>query len=168
MKNSKLSGLYKFVIFFLLISFVVTCSFALFFHFLDFSEEQIRAAAPVTFGNVLFITLIFWLLDSVRRRYITERPIKRIVGGLEKISKGDFTVQIEPVSSITGMAQYNDIIAYINKMTKELQSVETLRTDFVSNVSHEMKTPLSVIQNYSQLLKSEGLTDDERGSTPRA
>ena len=163
MKNSKLSGLYKFVIFFLLISFVVTCSFALFFHFLDFSEEQIRAAAPVTFGNVLFITLIFWLLDSVRRKYITERPIKRIVGGLEKISKGDFTVQIEPVSSITGMAQYNDIIAYINKMTKELQSVETLRTDFVSNVSHEMKTPLSVIQNYSQLLKSEGLTDDERG-----
>ena len=162
MKNSRLSGLYKFVIFFLLISFVVTCSFALFFHFLDFSGEQIRAAAPVTFGNVLLITLIFWLLDSVRRRYITERPIKRIVGGLEKISKGDFTVQIEPVSSITGMAQYNDIITYINKMTKELQSVETLRTDFVSNVSHEMKTPLSVIQNYSQLLKSEGLTDDER------
>ncbi|MBR1383947.1 MAG: HAMP domain-containing histidine kinase [Ruminococcus sp.] len=162
MKKSRLSGLYMFLIFFVLISFVVTCSFILFFTFLDFSAEQIKEAAPITFGNVIFISLIFCGLDALRRKVFTERPIGQIISGLEKISKGDFTVRIEPVSTFSGLKQYNEIISYINKMTAELGSVETLRTDFVSNVSHEMKTPLSVIQNYSSLLQSEGITPKER------
>ena len=49
-----LAGIIKFVVFFVLIAFVVTCSFLLFFHFMDYTEEQIRASAPITFGNVVF------------------------------------------------------------------------------------------------------------------
>lgn len=162
MKNKRLAGIYKFVIFFMLIAFVVTCSFVLFFHFMHFSKDDIRAAAPVTFGNVLFITLIFWSLDTLRRHIFTERPIKRITKGLEQIAGGSFDTRIEHIPSVSGMAEYNEIIDYINKMAGELGSVETLRTDFVSNVSHEMKTPLAVIQSYSALLCSDKLTDAER------
>lgn len=162
MNKKKLAGLYKFMIYFLLISFVVTCSFFLFLHFLDFSAEEIKNAAPITFGNVLFMTFIFWTMDSLRRKIFIDRPIRRITKGLEKISGGAFDTRIEPVSEISGMAEYNVIISYINKMTKELGSVETLRTDFVSNVSHEMKTPLAVIQNYSVLLSSPELSEEER------
>ena len=160
--KKNLSGLYKFIVFFLLISFVVTCSFILFLHFLDFDIKQLWAAAPVTFGNVIFITLIFWLLDSLRMKIFTERPIKRITRGLEKIANGEFSARIAYFPSISGMAQYNEIIEYVNKMAQELSGVETLRTDFVSNVSHEMKTPLAVIQNYASLLKSGSVTDSER------
>ena len=132
--KKNLSGLYKFIVFFLLISFVVTCSFILFLHFLDFDIKQLWAAAPVTFGNVIFITLIFWLLDSLRMKIFTERPIKRITRGLEKIANGEFSARIAFFPSISGMAQYNEIIEYVNKMAQELSGVETLRTDFVSNV----------------------------------
>ena len=162
MKNKKLAGVYKFIVFFLLIAFVVTCSFFLFFHFLDLPEEKIRQAAPVTFGNVVLITLIFWILDTLRRKFFTERPVMRIIKGLERISAGDFDTRIQPVSDLSGMAEYNEIIEYINKMAQELSGVETLRTDFVSNVSHEMKTPLAVIRNYSALLSADTISDQER------
>ncbi len=159
----KFGGFYKFIIFFLLIAFVVSCSFFLFLHFMEFSAEELKTAAPLTFGNVLFITLIFWILDTLRRKFYTDRPVRRIIHGLEKITNGDFQTRIEPFPTISGMAEeYNEIIAYINQMAQELSGVETLRTDFVSNVSHEMKTPLAVMRNYAALLQSEDITDEER------
>lgn len=158
----RFSGLYKFIIFFLLIAFVVSCSFFLFMHYMEFDTEELKTAAPLTFGNVIFIAFLFWLLDTLRRKLFTERPVKRITKGLQKIAGGEFDTRIEPVSRFADMEEYNEIIAYINKMAGELGGVETLRTDFVSNVSHEMKTPLAVIRNYATLLKSEHLTDEER------
>ena len=157
-----LAGLFKFVVFFMLIAFVVTCSFVLFFHFMDYTEEEMRQSAPITFANVVLITLIFWICDTVRTHLTVERPIKRITEGLGKITAGKFDTVIEPVEHLTSENGYNLIIAEINKMTAELAGVETLRTDFISNVSHELKTPLSVINNYAQLLRSKGLSDSER------
>ena len=162
MKNKKSEGFFKFVIFFLLIAFVVSCSFFLFFTYMDFNREQLWTAAPITFGNVIFMTLIFWGLDTIRKKIYTDRPIRRITEGLEQITKGDFKTEIAPIAGISGMAEYNEIIAYINQMTRELSGVETLRTDFVSNVSHEMKTPLAVIRNYAQMLETADITESER------
>ena len=162
MNRKRLAGLYKFLVFFLLIAFVVSCSFILFLHFLHYSMEDIRAAAPITFGNVLFITLLFWILDSIRTHFYQEKPIRRIIEGLARITKGDFKARIEPLPQISGMAEYNEIIRQINTMAGELAGVETLRTDFVSNVSHEMKTPLAVMQNYAELLQYPELTEHDR------
>ena len=155
-----------FGIFFLLIAFVLTSSMFLFMTFLErdsefhFTTQNIGLAALVTFGNVFLLSLICTLVDTLRRKHTVERPVKRILDGAEQVMNGDLTVQIEHVKGAeTG---FNVIIDDFNRMIRELSGIETLRTDFISNVSHELKTPLAVIQNYSTLLQQPGLSEETR------
>ena len=150
------------------ISFVLTASFILFFQGIDIPEDAISQSALITFCNALFIAFIFWLFDRLRKRFTVDRPVKRITDGLEKLTTGQFGERIKPFPDPLGSNQYNIIIEGINKMAGELSGVETLRTDFVSNVSHEMKTPLAVIQNYAALLRSPGLTEEDRSTYAEA
>ena len=150
----------EFMIFSLLVAFVVTCNMVLFLHNATISEEDIRRAAPATFINVFIIAGIFTLIDRVRRYYQITRPVKKIQEGLNQVMKGDFTTQLQKFSDSS--YAYDTIIASINVMIKELGSVETLGNDFISNVSHEIKTPLAVMQNYATLLEAPDLTDEKR------
>ena len=164
MKNERIiSGAKQFVLafvtFFSVVSFIITCSFLLFFHFFDLPIDQLPIAAKITLVNVGILAVIFVAIDIVRRKLTIERPVRQISRALDQIMEGDFTVRLKPSGNLTGFAE---IMKNINRMTQELSGLETLRTDFVSNVSHEMKTPLAVIQNYSTLLQSPELTEAER------
>ena len=154
--------------FFLLAGFVVTCCTMLFLNTLSqtldltFTEENISAAAKITFINVLVISLIFTLIDFLRRKIMVDRPTKRITEAGERLMDGDFTVRIQPMNDSYAYDSFNSIIGCFNKMAEELGSVETLRTDFIANVSHELKTPLAVMQNYGTMLQSPVLSEEER------
>lgn len=150
----------QFIIFSLLVAFVVTANIVLFLHDATIIEEEIRAAAPVTFVNVFIIAGIFTAIDQLRRNMQIAKPVKKIQAGLDRVMEGDFGTVIETGND--NIYAYNNIIESINKMIRELASVETLRTDFIANVSHELKTPLAVIQNYSTLLGSKDITEEER------
>lgn len=156
-----LLSVYRFFIFFLLIAFVVTCSFLIFLRFMDLDVQLLRKNAFATFINIFFLSVIFCILDAVRRKLTVEKPVKRITRSLKKIKNGNYTEKIKPVPALIG-GQFNPIIEDINLLTEELSGVETLRTDFISNVSHELKTPLSVIQNYATMLQSPDLSEDKR------
>ncbi len=157
----------NYVVFFLVVAFAVTCCMLLFINVLadsmnlTFTEENIAIAAKLTFVNVVLITIIFGTFDYIRRKIMVERPVKIITEATEKIMQGDFSVRV-PSMKGSGMEGFNQIATAINQMAKELSSVETLRTDFIANVSHEMKTPLAVIQNYGTLLQSPNLTEEKR------
>lgn len=148
-----------FCTFFLVVSFVITCSFLLFLKDFELPLELIPHAAKITFVNIILFALIFVLFDIVRRKLTIERPVNQISDALDQIMQGDFSVRLKPSGKYSGFAE---IMKNINHMTEELGGVETLRTDFVSNVSHEMKTPLAVMQNYSTLLQSPDLSEEER------
>ncbi|MBQ2988465.1 MAG: HAMP domain-containing histidine kinase [Clostridia bacterium] len=156
-----------FLIFFLTIGFVVSCCMMLFLNVLantmhlSFTSDNIEAAAKITFLNVLIITVIFKTVDAVRRKITVERPVRIITQTAEKIMNGDFSVRIRPMHG-ADVDGFNRIAEAINAMATELSGVETLRSDFIANVSHEMKTPLSVMQNYGKLLQTPDLSEEKR------
>lgn len=158
-----LFSLKKYLIFFILVAFVVTCSFQLFLSSMRLDGEAVRERAPITFLNVMFISLIFYLFDTIRRKITIERPVKRILEGTRQITKGNFNTRIEPVHQRANEGnEFDVIINGLNKLAEELSGVETLRTDFIANVSHELKTPLAVIQNYGVMLQEPDLPEDKR------
>ena len=172
MKNLKYKQLLRavnnYLVFFLIVAFVVSCCMMLFVTVLAdtmglvFTEENIGTAAKLTFGNVLLITLFSGTFDYFRRKQMVERPVKQILEATEKIMQGDFTIRIAPVKEFAGETGFNEIIKAINKMTAELAGTETLRTDFIANVSHELKTPLAVMGNYATMLQKPGLSEENR------
>lgn len=163
-----LFGISSWMIFFITAAFAVSCCTMLFVTTLSdnlgitLTEENISVAAKLTFVNVLLISLIFTVIDAIRRKLMVDRPTKRIVSAGEKITSGDFSVHIEPFSDNHAYESFNSIIHCFNKMAQELRSVETLRTDFIANVSHELKTPLAVMQNYGTMLQAPDLSDEKR------
>lgn len=157
-----------YMVFFILVAFVITCCTMLFVSTLSdtagltLTSENISAAAKITFLNVALLSLIFTVIDYIRRKLTVEKPAEKIVDATEKIVKGDFSVRVKPQNKFTTDENFNKIIECFNKMAEELGGVETLRTDFIANVSHEMKTPLAVMQNYGTLLQAPNLTDEKR------
>ena len=162
-----LGAVSSFLLFFLTVGFVVSCCMMLFLSVLSytmhikFTSENITAAAKITFANVVLITVLFKTADYIRRKLMVERPVEKITDATERIMKGDFSVRLKPMQG-AGMEGFNRICEAVNSMAQELSGTETLRTDFIANVSHEMKTPLAVIQNYGTLLQSPDLSDEKR------
>ncbi len=163
-----LFSLYHYFCFFLLMAFVITCSMLLFLSTLsnttgwELTAENVSSAAWLTFGNVVFLSLVCTVIDAVRRKLTVEKPVQRIVAAAERITKGDFSVRIPAVHGMNRTDGLDRITDAINTMAQQLGSVETLQTDFIANVSHELKTPLAVMQNYGTLLQQEDLSEEER------
>ena len=157
----------SFLLFFLSVGFVVSCCMMLFLNVLSkemglvYTPDNIAEAAKITFLNVVIITMLFKTADFIRRRIMVDKPVKLITVAAEKIMNGDFSARVKRMHG-SGMEGFNQIGKSINAMAEELSSVETLRTDFIANVSHEMKTPIAVMQNYGTLLQTPDLPEEKR------
>ncbi|MDC7952834.1 HAMP domain-containing sensor histidine kinase [Liquorilactobacillus mali] len=114
--------------------------------------------------------LIYWIIVSalfsgviaVRRYREFERPIRRLSAAAKRVSNGDFSVYLSPVHSVNNYDYLDELFENFNRMVEELGSIETLKNDFVGNVSHEFKAPLAVIQSYAASLQSTNLTEEEK------
>ena len=155
-------SVWNFVIFFILVAFVVTCSFLLFFAGADVPDQIFKDRAKITFLNVIFLSGIFTLMDVFRRKYTIERPMKRILQTTRRITEGDLKARIEPIHKDGSSNEFDVIIESINTMAEELGGIDTLRNDFIANVSHEMKTPLAIIGNYATMLQDPDLEPEKR------
>ena len=158
----------NYLMFFLLVAFLVTCCIMLFTNMLMQSldimltGEHLQTAAKLTFVNVIGLSFLFTLADALRRKLTVERSARHIAEAAKKIVACDFSVRVTPPTRFGIDDQFREIVDCFNRMAQELSGVETLRTDFISNVSHEMKTPLSVMQNYATLLQSPDLPEKKR------
>ena len=124
--------------------------------------EMVFGALPwITGGLLAAAALTFWSNYQIRHRY--QKPIEDFSDAARKVAGGDFSVYLPPQHTVDRFT-YLDILAVdFNKMVAELGSIETLKTDFFSNVSHEIKTPLAVIQNAAALLDDGALSSTQKG-----
>lgn len=157
MKKKKLTDIRFYLIFIVL--FILTCSLAVsaiivsigkkFFKILDFFSTDVwviiiafMISAPIIVLNIIYIL----------------KPITVLKDAMEKVAKGEFDIKLETESKIDEIRKAYDSF---NIMVKELQSTEILQTDFISNVSHEFKTPINAIEGYTTLLQGEDMTDEQ-------
>lgn len=157
---SALNYLRSFLLFAASIGMAVTCTFLVFFSTVSLSEEEIRTFAPVVFVNVLVLAAICVGIDALRRYVTVKRPARKIQGVLERLMNGDFDARISVPEVMDRYSHFGEIAEHINALAGELAGVETLRTDFIANVSHELKTPLTSILGTAEILQN-GLVKPE-------
>lgn len=121
----------------------------------DLDPSQRHVPIMVAF----FVSLLIGTVIALFVGKLMIRPIQRISDAFDEVSVGNFEVRVpegERISEIRDMAKK------FNAMTRELSHIETLRGDFVANVSHEFKTPLSSIEGYATLLQGKSLSEEKR------
>lgn len=104
---------------------------------------------PIVIWLVLLSLIIGSVINSFFGRSFFD-PIGRLGDAMQDVAEGDFSIRLEETQ---GIKEIRDIYTNFNLMTKELGATEILQTDFVSNVSHEFKTPISAIEGYATLLQ---------------
>lgn len=122
--------------------------------------DWITVNVPLVYWALVAAFLTFYTRLKLRQTY--EEPMHRLADATRKVASGDFSIYVPTVHTQEKYDYLDLMILDFNKMVEELGSIETLKTDFFSNVSHEIKTPLSVIQSNVELLQRERLSDEQR------
>ena len=120
------------------------------------ASNLVQRAVPILYWAAVSLGLT--LLTRRRMRETFEKPVQKLAAATRKVAEGDFSIYVPPLHAADQYDYLDVMILDFNKMVAELGSIETLKTDFFANVSHEIKTPLAVIQNIAQLLKSKNLS----------
>ena len=107
---------------------------------------------PTIVWMVLFSVVLGGGLSMIRSRFFL-RPVTRMGRAMERVAAGDFTVRLDNPGALGEM---RDSYAHFNTMTRALAATETLQSDFISNVSHEFKTPINAIEGYAMLMQDAG------------
>lgn len=113
---------------------------------------------PIVVELIIIALLVGIFLTSILTRWFIE-PIKKVGEALERIASGDFSCRLETKSNLK---EIKEIYSGFNMMANELQSTEIIQSDFVTNVSHEFKTPINAIEGYSMLLQGDDNLNDEQ------
>lgn len=110
--------------------------------------------------ELLCVCLLVGILVTSQLSKYFFNPIKKLRGAMDQVAEGDFSVRLDDKST---SKEIMEIYTGFNLMAHELSATEILQSDFVSNVSHEFKTPINAIEGYSTLLQdSDNLDENQR------
>lgn len=139
----------------LIVTFVVSAGLAFFIgNIFSIKETMLLLIWIVIFNLIIGYTATFYLGK------LFFGPITKLSDAMHEVSKGNFDIRLE---TKTPFREIKDMYSSFNLMTRELGATEILQTDFVSNVSHEFKTPINAIEGYATLLQcNPDCCDEER------
>lgn len=120
---------------------------------------QVPSYLPDVILFVVISTGIGWMIHYFfSMKFIN--PVMKLNRAMKAVAEGDYSVRLEQKRELK---EIQEIYSNFNLMAQELGATEILQTDFVSNVSHEFKTPINAIEGYATLLQGqEQLTDAEK------
>lgn len=116
------------------------------------SIDPIDATTTVLQSQLLYITFIALLIASIISIFISRRlskPIKNINEGAKKLAKGNYDITFEKA----GYKELDDLADTLNFTTKELAKTDKIKKELIANVSHDLKTPLTMIKAYSEMIR---------------
>ena len=111
---------------------------------------------------ILVLAAVCTVVYELKTRIVTDKPVRQILDATDAIATGDFSVRLNVRHKAKYYDEYDFIMENLNKMAAELSKSELLHEDFISSVSHELKTPLSVIRTYAAPLGNDGLPAEKR------
>lgn len=156
MRNFKYT-LFGFFMFFLTTGFNVVLGVLV---YNSIKEKSDLIVAAIILGVILVSAAICTAIDYLRRKIMIERPMNEILDATDMMTRGNFKIDLVPKHSYEYFDEYDILKENLNKMANELSKSEVLKNDFIANVSHEIKTPLAVIQNYAKALKNPSLDNE--------
>ncbi len=148
-KKNKNKKLWRYLAFCVFIGFGTTIPVQISLAFIANYYLDVQINIP----NLTWIVFLSLLVGAVIFSLISKRlltPLSKLGDSMGEVANGNFEIQLETNSRLDFV---QDIYSDFNLMVKELSATETLQTDFVSNVSHEFKTPLTAIEGYATLLQ---------------
>lgn len=160
-RTSVLATVFGFIIFFFTILLTSTSSIVV-FYMISAITDSVFLISLAVLGIIVACTLFCTMADIIRRKYMVEKPVNKILYATERIAMGDFSIKLELEHDYNKYDEYDLIFDNINTMAAELSRNELLKNDFISNVSHEIKTPLAVMQNYAKALQLNNIDDKKR------
>lgn len=125
-------------------------------------NDLLQTVIPLLYWAGVAVGLTLFTRKQIQRVY--EEPMHRLAKAAGQVASGDFSVYIPPLHTSDKLDYVDLMLADFNRMVEDLGSMETLKTDFFSNVSHEIKTPLAVMQSHAELLCKENLTEKQKDS----
>lgn len=119
---------------------------------------SLRTILAILIASALIGLLSLWFIVN---------KLNRIIGGIRKFGEGDLSTRIQ-VQSNDELDQigsvFNSMADTLERNIEELKGVENLRKELISNISHDLRTPISSIKGYAEtlILKKKTLDDEER------
>lgn len=125
------------------------------------NEVKIEEAEGII-RRAIFILLLNIVVMSIVVMVITKKtvlsPLKTITEATKQVAKGNFDIELETKRE----DEVGELTNNFNSMVKELNNIEDLQKDFIDNVSHEIKTPISSIQGFAKMLAQSDLSEEKR------
>ena len=115
-------------------------------------------AASYIASAIFFPILVTLVLTTWAVEHKISTVIEKLMDGLRAVAGGDYSVRLDEKKP----QPLDDVYEDFNRMAEELQSVRTLREDFVNSYSHEFKTPINAIKGFAELLSEPDITEEER------
>ncbi|WP_238941796.1 HAMP domain-containing sensor histidine kinase [Bacillus sp. REN10] len=110
------------------------------------------------FGSMLFITILLSILFVLISVKLLTNPIKKLTSATFELAQGNFNIQLD----INRKDEIGDLAQSFTQMANQLEQLEELRKQLISNISHDIQSPLSNIKGYTALLAQPDLSDEDK------